>query len=195
MFRTICCGCVLLLLECGVRNVDAEALAPSKPAIPSAAGALVDRHGDPLPPGAMARLGTERFRHGHDFVDAAFSADGKRVVSVGSWLSGVTVWDAATGKKLHHFVPESLSPLCVSPNGKLVVAEAKQGRFISILDAFTGKELHGFEGQLRGRWHNASAFSGDGKFFRSPTEIAAFACGIWCAARKCWRSRYPSEGR
>ena len=60
--------------------------------------AKVDRYGDPLPPGAVARLGTVRFRAG--FVRAAgLSSDGKtlRTVSVGPDLR---TWDVATGRLL-----------------------------------------------------------------------------------------------
>jgi hypothetical protein len=43
-----------------------------------------DIHGDPMPPGAIARLGTMRLRHGGAVRDLAVSADGKTLVSVGS---------------------------------------------------------------------------------------------------------------
>lgn len=60
--------------------------------------AKVDRYGDPLPPGAIARLGTVRFRAG--FIRATgLSADGKtlRTISVGPDLR---TWDVATGRLL-----------------------------------------------------------------------------------------------
>src|SRR5690348_3938921 len=40
-----------------------------------------DAHGDPLPPGARARLGTVRWRHGEPVTFAAFALDGKAVVT------------------------------------------------------------------------------------------------------------------
>ncbi|MDB5312168.1 MAG: hypothetical protein JWO38_6370 [Gemmataceae bacterium] len=56
--------------------------------------ALVDRHGDPLPPGAVARLGTVRQRA--PLAHVAVSADGKQIVTVDPALV-VRRFDAATG--------------------------------------------------------------------------------------------------
>jgi hypothetical protein len=43
----------------------------------------LDRHGDPLPAVAIARLGTLRWRHPTLKWDMAFSADGKELIVTG----------------------------------------------------------------------------------------------------------------
>ena len=55
-----------------------------------------DLYGDPLPPGAVSRLGTIRLRHA-DVTAMTFSKDGKRLISCGR-DGEVRVWDAATGR-------------------------------------------------------------------------------------------------
>src|SRR5262249_47645606 len=57
-----------------------------------------DLHGDPLPAGAVARLGTRRLCAPMEPHWVGFSPDGTKVASQ-SWNS-VTVWDAATGRLL-----------------------------------------------------------------------------------------------
>jgi hypothetical protein len=66
-----------------------------------------DRYGDPLPDGAIARLGTVRLRQPYSrlITSLAFSADGKVLASAGrvrGWegCSCIYFWDAATGKEL-----------------------------------------------------------------------------------------------
>ncbi len=61
-----------------------------------------DRFGDPLPEGAIARLGTLRFRHPLWVSALAYTADEKTLVSA-CWDGGVRVWDPETGKELRCF--------------------------------------------------------------------------------------------
>lgn len=74
---------------------------PPKAANPVAEAApqpAVDRLGDPLPPGAVARLGTRRLFGPDDPRWTAFSPDGTKVASQN--YREVTVCDAATGRPL-----------------------------------------------------------------------------------------------
>jgi WD40 repeat protein len=83
------------------------------------AKARVDLYGDPLPEGAIARLGSVRFRH-HGAVRAvAFSPDGKFLAASSDGRDMVVIWDRATGRKLHEM--PSIGPPCYlrfSPEGE-----------------------------------------------------------------------------
>jgi RNA polymerase sigma factor (sigma-70 family) len=67
--------------------------------------ARTDALGDPLPEGAIARLGTVRLRHGGTILKLAFTPDGKQIVAFGH--DGVRIWDAATGREARDFLPTS----------------------------------------------------------------------------------------
>lgn len=56
-----------------------------------------DRYGDPLPDGAVARLGTVRFRHEPEIIAMRFSNDGTAVQTVG-YDRTVRSWDVKTGE-------------------------------------------------------------------------------------------------
>jgi WD40 repeat protein len=59
-----------------------------------------DLYGDPLPDGAIARLGSIRLRPGWGVTHLAFSPDGKQLAS---WSeSGLSIWEAETGRELRH---------------------------------------------------------------------------------------------
>jgi hypothetical protein len=61
-----------------------------------------DRHGDPLPEGALARFGTQRFRQGYYCYAAEFSPDGKWVACASAG-QGICIWDVKTGQRLTRF--------------------------------------------------------------------------------------------
>src|SRR5262249_16707623 len=65
-----------------------------------------DVAGEPLPPGAVARLGSLRFRHGGWLRGISLSADGTRLATVGGY-DKVRLWDAASGEERWSFtIPE-----------------------------------------------------------------------------------------
>src|SRR5262249_10560199 len=71
-----------------------------KPEKPAPVRVATDLHGDPLPPGALARLGTVRFRvlSGGTFI--TFLPGDKTLMTAGQTLS---TWEIATGKELHRW--------------------------------------------------------------------------------------------
>jgi RNA polymerase sigma factor (sigma-70 family) len=134
--------------------------APEKP---------VDFHGDPLPPGAISRLGTTRWRLDGNFsYGAAFSADGKVLVTASTWR-GLLLWDAATGRLIRRvpgdpaLVQGRSRPdfaLAFSGDGRTVAFGACDG-VIRVVDTLTGKERKQWPGH-QGDIHSL-ALSADGQ--------------------------------
>jgi WD40 repeat protein len=127
--------------------------------------------GEPLPAGAVARLGTARLRHGERIFFAAYTPDGKALLTAGRDQT-VRLWDVATGKELRRFDPGKavkveggramlLRPfrVALSSDGKVVAAD--RGGTVYLWDRRTGKKLH----RLQTRQSNVTrlAFSPDGK--------------------------------
>src|SRR4051794_29958665 len=85
-----------------------------------------DLYGDPLPDGALVRLGTVRFRDASDNRTLAFTPDGLRMAAAGG--SPTMLWDVATGRPVRRFpTPHTdfgSSTLAVSPGGKFLAAAA-----------------------------------------------------------------------
>src|SRR5262249_57664947 len=58
-----------------------------------------DLYGDPLPPGAVARVGSLRLWLGGQFNALAYSPDGKAVAACG-YDSIIPLWDPSTGRQV-----------------------------------------------------------------------------------------------
>jgi RNA polymerase sigma factor (sigma-70 family) len=117
--------------------------------------------GEPLPTGAVTRLGSAAFRHGSSVYDVAYTPDGKSLVSAAS-AGSVCLWDSATGKLLWRVSDDHLGSnprISMSADGK-TLAIATLNNF-SLLETATGKVL------IRQPWANVSE-----KRFRPSMAIA-----------------------
>jgi RNA polymerase sigma factor (sigma-70 family) len=151
----------------GPGEAPAEASPQAEPPR-EAKGLRVDILGDPLPDGALARIGTVRLRHGSAIAALAFSPDSTRVAS-GSHDNFVHIWDVKTGRELlgiedHMFAGSlglgTIGGLAFAPDGK-TLAGARLNRPACLWDSTTGKELRTFGGENhRAAW---VVFSPDGK--------------------------------
>ncbi len=114
----------------------------------------------PLPQGALARLGTTRFRHGYYLFDVAYSTNGKVLASCGMGR-GLCLWDSNTGRLLHHISnePRPFLAFALSPDGRTVAGPS--GSVVKLWSVETGKELQVFTGNLEGVSALAFAPKGD----------------------------------
>jgi RNA polymerase sigma factor (sigma-70 family) len=120
---------------------------PEATASKAAPAVRKDRFGDPLPSGAVARLGTVRFRHEGEAGSLVFSPNGK-------WLAALTdgggiLWDARSGKEICRF-PEMTRSLTIgrlidfSPDGRMLAAP-RDSNHVGLWDAATGKLLRALD--------------------------------------------------
>jgi WD40 repeat protein len=136
-------------MTCTSAAVLAALLAlPSAPASPAADAARTDQYGDPLPPGALLRLGTVRWRAASRSL--ALTPDGKTLV-VGDYSTSdgvIRCWDTATGKETASFhVPAQPLPFALSPDGKTLAVDARQQQehALLIVSVPDGKEIRRIE--------------------------------------------------
>src|SRR5262249_15666872 len=116
-----------------------------------------DLHGDPLPPGALARLGTTRWRLPAEVEFLACLADGKRVLSV-SRDGLCQVWVAPGRRQLPSFA-RSAVPL--PPDGGTRATATNAGKVILwVVDA--GKKRHEIQA-APSSWPPQVVFAADGR--------------------------------
>ena len=158
--------------------------APAAPARPGAAAeARADQPGDPLPAGAVARIGATRLRHAGTVTGLAFLPGGKLLAS-GSRDRTARLWDLATGKEQRRFTsPEMLQveSFAPSPDGRLLAA-GSQG-YVRVWDAATGELRHELDAGRAGIvW--SVAFSADGRLLAAGTGIGGTSgrVRLWDAA-------------
>ncbi len=141
-------GVVLVLGGAGVwaqqalsTKPDAEARQATAPpkAVEGGQQGRVDRYGDALPPGAVARLGTVRWRGGRR-GNLVFSPDGKILAS------GRGHWDVSTGRQIRRLGPPNVGGRFSSFNAVAFSADGKslfsiEEGVLGAWDVATGQEL------------------------------------------------------
>jgi RNA polymerase sigma factor (sigma-70 family) len=150
-----------------------------------------DDHGDPLPVGAIKRLGTLRFRQGGGQVNRLLlSPDGKTLISKSFYGAPfVCVWEFPTGKLLRqlpgHY--EENRAVALSPDGKILAVG--QGTVIHLYELASGREARQFKGstgEIQGL-----AFSPDGKILASGHEGVTVV--LWSIASGMELARLPAR--
>jgi WD40 repeat protein len=141
-----------------------------------------DLFGDPLPGGAVARLGTIRFRRTTPYIGAtyfgpgfAFLADTKTIVSQDG--DALQFWEVSTGRLVRKLRVDAtlINAFALSPDGRQIAVAAftrvvgQPGRTdVRVLDAASGRVVQTFSRPIRVDAHDF-AFSPDGKLLFSLT--------------------------
>ncbi|MFL5343087.1 MAG: WD40 repeat domain-containing protein, partial [Gemmataceae bacterium] len=124
--------------------------AGAEPAPGNPESARKDLYGDPLPEGALLRMGSVRLRHHTAAI--AFSSDGKTLISAGG-IGDIRFWDVATGRELNRVELQGPRDLQASLRGGQITPDGKrfavweQGHTSSsaaVYETGTGKLLQRF---------------------------------------------------
>lgn len=163
-------------------------------ALPGEAQVRLDGDGDLLPPGALFRLGSGRWRHDNTVYEIACTRDGKAVLSL--CYEQVRHWEAATGKLLATFPAQygGGAPLpyrlALSPDDRRIAFHHDGAVVVRELPG--GKVLHALK-HPEATPHWCLAFSPDGGTLATAIEAKLF---LWDLATGKLRAAVPwPEGR
>ncbi len=171
--------------------------AHAQQAAPTAGQVRTDLYGDPLPPGAVARLGTQRLQ---DCLAFALSPDGKTVALVGADAS-IRLCDLATGRELRRFPgpAEEAWHIAYSPDGR-TLATGDTASAVCFWDVASGRLTRRLLGHKE--YLAALTFAADGKMLA--TADWAGEVILWDVASgnklrhlgdKATRVRFSPDGR
>jgi WD40 repeat protein len=131
-----------------------------------------DAQGDPLPDGAVARIGSARFRAGTGIYCVSWSADGKWLVSTGH--GSVQLWEAS-GRLVrawpHHYAYRA----AFTPDSKAILVCGSSGEGVRLYDLTTEKE---FRQILKDNSHQHYALSADRQHLLM-ADPSAFIVSFW----------------
>lgn len=152
------------------------------PPVPQVRQPRLDRFGDPLPEGVLARLGTMRFRH-PEGTSLAFAADGKTLLTCGADRT-IRTWDAVSGRLLREqrFPAEPWTPVSVlSPDGRILAYQDASREAFYLWDVARQQIRHKLPLGENG-WCRA-IFSPDGKtLVTAPDQVDEVSVRAWNVA-------------
>jgi RNA polymerase sigma factor (sigma-70 family) len=184
---------------------DAPPVPQATAPVPQAEKPILDRWGDPLPAGAVLRLGTVRFRteSGGLASKLGFLPDNKTVVSVGEWNT-VLFWEAGSGKLLREIGTGELSirDFALSNDGKLFAAaglltadaNGNTTGAIGIWGIFSGKQVRTWPRTAKEVNSLSMAFTPDGKLLVSLAGNGVLRVEEVATGTEILRHQFPPDG-
>lgn len=210
----VAAGGVAMLVPRAPRNPIPQAERSAEP--PKAedkATVRVDRYGDPLPPGALRRLGTRRHRVQSGSVPWQDMPDGKSyLVSHGRWQDNeIRRLDSVTGRVLETWrAPNALTPIGFSPDGEYVLMstplvyhtgldeDARYDWTLTLYDLAKRKavwEIHEKRKQTDWKPAGSACFSTDGKWIATTDGPDGGSLCLWerATGKELWQRKQDRQ--